>query len=96
MHSPGSGKRKRTPSSTNMDEEAKLMRSRVSARDCRARKKQRYQKLELLVQDKEKTIFKLRKELQQLYEECASQDQASQGGGTHTASGLLVVAWSDE
>lgn len=60
-------KRKRIPSgSVNMDEEAKLMRSRVSARDCRARKKQRYQKLEAMVDEKEKSIIDLRKELQQV------------------------------
>ena len=67
MHAAAFSKRKRIPSgSVNMDEEAKLMRSRVSARDCRARKKQRYQKLEAMVEEKEKSIIDLRKELQQV------------------------------
>lgn len=43
---------------------AKLERSRQSARECRARKKLRYQYLEELVADREKAVLALRKELE--------------------------------
>ena len=43
---------------------AKLERSRQSARECRARKKLRYQYLEELVADREKAVLVLRKELE--------------------------------
>uniref|UniRef100_T1HVL7 BZIP domain-containing protein n=1 Tax=Rhodnius prolixus TaxID=13249 RepID=T1HVL7_RHOPR len=46
-----------------MDIKAKLERSRQSARECRARKKLRYQYLEELVNDREKAVLALRKEL---------------------------------
>ncbi|XP_014256734.1 cAMP-responsive element-binding protein-like 2 isoform X2 [Cimex lectularius] len=39
-------------------------RSRQSARECRARKKLRYQYLEELVTDREKAVIALRKELE--------------------------------
>lgn len=42
---------------------AKLERSRQSARECRARKKLRYQYLEDLVTKRENAVFLLRKEL---------------------------------
>lgn len=43
---------------------AKLERSRQSARECRARKKLRYQYLEELVSDREKAVVALRRELE--------------------------------
>jgi hypothetical protein len=43
---------------------AKLERSRQSARECRARKKLRYQYLEELVADREKAVLELRRELE--------------------------------
>ncbi|EEC16070.1 cAMP-responsive element-binding protein-like 2 [Ixodes scapularis] len=45
------------------DMKAKLERSRQSARECRARKKLRYQYLEELVADREKAVLVLRQEL---------------------------------
>ncbi|XP_050543328.1 REPTOR-binding partner [Daktulosphaira vitifoliae] len=59
-------KRGRKPgkkSSDKVDIKAKLERSRQSARECRARKKLRYQYLEELVTDREKAVFSLRQEL---------------------------------
>ncbi|CAO1326099.1 unnamed protein product [Diamesa serratosioi] len=63
-----SGKRGRKPgrkvSSEKVDMKAKLERSRQSARECRARKKLRYQYLEELVTDREKAVLELRRELE--------------------------------
>lgn len=47
-----------------IDMKAKLERSRQSARECRARKKIRYQYLDELVADREKAVLQLRKELE--------------------------------
>ncbi|XP_017784522.1 PREDICTED: cAMP-responsive element-binding protein-like 2 [Nicrophorus vespilloides] len=66
-HRKESGKRGRKPgrkSADKVDMKAKLERSRQSARECRARKKLRYQYLEDLVSDREKAVFALRKELE--------------------------------
>jgi len=49
---------------SKMDVRAKLERSRQSARECRARKKLRYQYLEDLVANREKAVFALRDELE--------------------------------
>ncbi|KAH8021466.1 hypothetical protein HPB51_015862 [Rhipicephalus microplus] len=49
--------------SKRCDMRAKLERSRQSARECRARKKLRYQYLEELVADREKAVLVLRHEL---------------------------------
>jgi hypothetical protein len=48
---------------SKIDQKAKLERSRQSARECRARKKLRYQYLEELVASREKAVFSLREEL---------------------------------
>ncbi|XP_044734932.1 REPTOR-binding partner [Chrysoperla carnea] len=61
------GKRGRKPgrkAADKVDMKAKLERSRQSARECRARKKLRYQYLEELVTDREKAVLALRKELE--------------------------------
>lgn len=63
-----SGKRGRKPGrkagAEKVDMKAKLERSRQSARECRARKKLRYQYLEELVADREKAVVELRQELE--------------------------------
>lgn len=58
------GKRGRRPS--KVDVKVKLERSRQSARECRARKKLRYQYLEELVNSREKAVYALRSELEQV------------------------------
>ncbi|XP_073954699.1 REPTOR-binding partner isoform X2 [Choristoneura fumiferana] len=66
-----SGKRGRRPGRKaqldKQDMKAKLERSRQSARECRARKKLRYQYLEELVADRERSVLSLRKELDKYY-----------------------------
>lgn len=49
--------------SAKLDAKSKLEKSRQSARECRARKKLRYQYLEDLVCNREKAVVKLREEL---------------------------------
>lgn len=49
--------------SSKLDARSKLEKSRQSARECRARKKLRYQYLEDLVNNREKAVIKLREEL---------------------------------
>ncbi|KAK2166314.1 hypothetical protein LSH36_40g16018 [Paralvinella palmiformis] len=67
------GKRGRKPA--KVDVKAKLERSRQSARECRARKKLRYQYLEELVTSREKAIYALRKELEMCKQWCMSLDK---------------------
>lgn len=63
----GSPKKKKTKTSVKksakLDTKSKLEKSRQSARECRARKKLRYQYLEDLVCNREKAVIKLREEL---------------------------------
>jgi len=58
------GRKPGRKSADKVDVKAKLERSRQSARECRARKKLRYQYLEELVSDREKAVLALRKELE--------------------------------
>ncbi|CAJ1054350.1 cAMP-responsive element-binding protein-like 2 [Xyrichtys novacula] len=67
------GKRGRKPA--KIDLKAKLERSRQSARECRARKKLRYQYLEELVSSKERAICALREELEMYKQWCSAMDQ---------------------
>lgn len=56
----------RIPSIQKVDVKAKLERSRQSARECRARKKLRYQYLEDLVNKRESANIFLKKEIDQV------------------------------
>ncbi|XP_051886224.1 cAMP-responsive element-binding protein-like 2 [Pristis pectinata] len=67
------GKRGRKPA--KIDLKAKLERSRQSARECRARKKLRYQYLEELVSRRERAICALREELEMYKQWCTAMDQ---------------------
>ncbi|CAF0751742.1 unnamed protein product [Didymodactylos carnosus] len=67
------GKRGRKALKT--DSNTKLEKSRQSARECRHRKKLRYEYLEELVSDREKAIYLLQCELQQLRTVCQQLDQ---------------------
>ncbi|XP_044274242.1 cAMP-responsive element-binding protein-like 2 isoform X1 [Varanus komodoensis] len=67
------GKRGRKPA--KIDLKAKLERSRQSARECRARKKLRYQYLEELVSSRERAIYALREELEMYKQWCMAMDQ---------------------
>ncbi|XP_075458578.1 cAMP-responsive element-binding protein-like 2 isoform X1 [Ascaphus truei] len=67
------GKRGRKPA--KIDLKAKLERSRQSARECRARKKLRYQYLEELVSSRERAICALREELDMYKQWCKAMDQ---------------------
>jgi len=68
------GKRGRKPG-VKQDETSKLERSRMSARNCRVRKKLRYEYLEDLVQDRENAIVALQHELD-LYRQVCEQIDA--------------------
>ena len=59
---------KKGKKSTRVDPKAKLERSRQSARECRARKKLRYQYLEELVDKRQQAIHVLNNELKDLQE----------------------------
>ncbi|XP_063785344.1 cAMP-responsive element-binding protein-like 2 isoform X2 [Pseudophryne corroboree] len=66
-------KRGRRPA--KIDLKAKLERSRQSARECRARKKLRYQYLEELVSGQERAICALREEMEMYKQWCTAMDQ---------------------
>nr|KAG5698613.1 hypothetical protein BaRGS_027124 [Batillaria attramentaria] len=60
---------------SKIDQKAKLERSRQSARECRARKKLRYQYLEELVASREKAVFSLRDEVEMYRRWCHDVDE---------------------
>lgn len=64
---------------TKLDTKSKLEKSRQSARECRARKKLRYQYLEDLVCNREKAVVKLREELSMFCEVSQRIDDGSLG-----------------
>ena len=68
------GKRGRKPG-VKQDGVSKLERSRMSAKECRVRKKLRYEYLEDLVQDRENAIKALKHELD-LYRQVCEQIDA--------------------
>lgn len=84
-----------------VDVKAKLERSRQSARECRARKKLRYQYLEDLVSSREQAIFRLRDELELYKKWCreadggnfeslrANLDHGDSGNESHTVTDYL-------
>ena len=67
------GKRGRKP--IKSDSNTRLEKSRESARQCRHRKKLRYEYLEELVTDREKAIVQLQQELERLRTICQHIDQ---------------------
>ncbi|XP_074602453.1 REPTOR-binding partner [Brevipalpus obovatus] len=74
-----SGKRglRTRKSTTRSDVCSKLERSRQSARECRARKKLRYQYLEELVKKTENAVLALRRELESYREWCKAVDSGA-------------------
>jgi len=77
---PTESEEKRRPSKRGrrplkLDMKSKLEKSRQSARECRARKKLRYQYLEELVSAREKAIFSLREELEMYKSWCKDMDE---------------------
>lgn len=75
-----------------VDVKVKLERSRQSARECRARKKLRYQYLEDLVSNREQAIFKLREELELYKHHCSEVD----GGVITDDIREKLVKWESE
>ncbi|XP_013794188.1 cAMP-responsive element-binding protein-like 2 [Limulus polyphemus] len=67
--------RKSVRNIAKVDMKVKLERSRQSAKECRARKKLRYQYLEELVAKREQAVFMLRKELEMYRDWCKALDQ---------------------
>lgn len=72
---------------TKLDAKSKLEKSRQSARECRARKKLRYQYLEDLVTNREKAVVKLREELNMF---CELSKQIDSGSITDNDRRLLI------
>jgi hypothetical protein len=83
------GKRGRKPG-TKQDGVSKLERSRMSARECRVRKKLRYEYLEELVQDREKAIYSLQEELEVYKRIC---EQIDSGIITNDVRRLVESDW---
>ncbi|KPI98199.1 PREDICTED: cAMP-responsive element-binding protein-like 2 [Papilio xuthus] len=94
------GKRGRRPGRKaqldKQDMKAKLERSRQSARECRARKKLRYQYLEELVADRERAVISLRKELDKYYKWNLELDQGRMPEGLEAVIQELGVVKQED
>ncbi|XP_021185679.1 REPTOR-binding partner isoform X2 [Helicoverpa armigera] len=94
------GKRGRRPGRKaqidKQDMKAKLERSRQSARECRARKKLRYQYLEELVADRERSVLALRKELDKYYKWNLELDQGRMPEGLEAVLQEMGIVKQEE
>ena len=84
------GKRGRKP--IKSDSNTRLEKSRESARQCRHRKKLRYEYLEELVTDREKAIVQLQQELERLRTICQHIDQ----NGMSSDIRQELIHWKDD
>lgn len=84
------GKRGRKP--VKSDSSTRLEKSRESARQCRHRKKLRYEYLEELVTDREKAIVQLQQELERLRTICQYLDQ----NGINQEISQELTQWKDD
>lgn len=84
------GKRGRKPMKS--DSNTRLEKSRESARQCRHRKKLRYEYLEELVTDREKAILQLQQELERLRTICQYIDQ----NGVSSEIRQELIQWKDD
>lgn len=84
------GKRGRKP--LKSDSSTRLEKSRESARQCRQRKKLRYEYLEELVTDREKAIVQLQQELERLRSICQYLDQH----GINQEIGQELEQWKED
>ncbi|UJR27272.1 hypothetical protein I4U23_008567 [Adineta vaga] len=84
------GKRGRKP--IKSDSNTRLEKSRESARQCRHRKKLRYEYLEELVTDREKAIIQLQQELERLRTICQYLDQ----NGVNNEIRQELSQWKDD
>jgi len=82
---PVKSKRGRKPGQTNLktDMKSKLERSRQSARECRARKKLRYQYLDDMISERERANVTLRDELLKFQKWCHELDKGRIPEGVH-------------
>ena len=74
------------------DSDTRLEKSRESARQCRHRKKLRYEYLEELVTDREKAIVQLQQELERLQSICQHLDQ----NGMSNELRHELLQWKDD
>ncbi|CAF0880135.1 unnamed protein product [Rotaria sordida] len=84
------GKRGRKPMKS--DSNTRLEKSRESARQCRHRKKLRYEYLEELVTDREKAIIQLQQELERIRTICQYLDQ----NGINNEIRQELTQWTDD
>lgn len=84
------GKRGRKPMKS--DSSTRLEKSRESARQCRHRKKLRYEYLEELVTDREKAIVQLQQELDRIRSICQYLDQ----NGMNSEIRQELTQWAED